>query len=432
MEKIRKSNECHRDKQIAKKANHVSNLQRDEAKSKKEKTIQNNNTGEAEHIRGDGIVTGIEGDPEDDMDLLDYEDDLSIENDNDIAVITDCEESGKGETTDASEGPSTSTGSTHFNQMLANQSDDQLMSNPVLQRMMKQFFEKQLKNLQNDKTGKEHNESENPVKVHSVRSDKNNMGGRVIKSPLESTLYVPAIERKQMNMTAIVGQGPIIQGNHETVSRVPEICNEANLNLIDEFVENVRIQQHPEDVVVTQQERDRNLGGDDVERRKSDVSALGLWEAQEKAERTVLEAEKFHAAVETPPGTVCKLFSDNGNIKNGIVDIGRGVSDDDFFHLTCHIEPSLIHRIEKGEFVELEKLLPKDKFNRTEEGRMEWVHRDGGTFLVPAQRDTKISGFRRWEQAFGAYATIYCWANHHRAKEIWQYITVINTAASSY
>ena len=97
-----------------------------------------------------------------------------------------------------------------------------------------------------------------------------------------------------------------------------------------------------------------------------------------------------------------------------LLDIGSGVSDDDFFHLTCHIEPGLIHKIEKGEFVELEKLLPKDKFAKGDEGRMEWVHRDGGTFLVPAQRDSKINGFRHWEQAFRAYATIYCGANPHR------------------
>ena len=115
-----------------------------------------------------------------------------------------------------------------------------------------------------------------------------------------------------------------------------------------------------------------------------------------------------------------------------MLNIGSGVSDDDFFHLTCHIEPSLIHKIEKGEFVELEKLLPKDKLGGKEESRLEWVQRDGGTFLVPGQWDNKIGSFRKWEQAFRAYATIYCGAHPHRSKEIWQYITVINTAATSY
>ena len=60
------------------------------------------------------------------------------------------------------------------------------------------------------------------------------------------------------------------------------------------------------------------------------------------------------------------------------------------------------------------------------------MHKDGGTFLVPANRDVKIGSFRKWEQAFRAYTTIYCGANPQRSKEIWQYITVINMAASSY
>ena len=84
--------------------------------------------------------------------------------------------------------------------------------------------------------------------------------------------------------------------------------------------------------------------------------------------------------------------------------------------------------------MELEKLVPKDKLsgNKNDENRLEWVQRDGGTYLVPAQKDHKISSFRRWEQAFRVYATIYCGANPQRSREIWQYITVINTAASSY
>ena len=127
------------------------------------------------------------------------------------------------------------------------------------------------------------------------------------------------------------------------------------------------------------------------------------------------------------------LNSTNNNI---LPDIGSGFSDD-FFHLTCHIEPSLIHKIEKGEFVELEKLLPKDCNSFLKgggsENRLEWVQRDENTYLVMAGgRDQKITGIRRWEQAFRAYATIYCVANPGQAKEIWQYISVINTAASAY
>ena len=132
------------------------------------------------------------------------------------------------------------------------------------------------------------------------------------------------------------------------------------------------------------------------------------------------------------------VMGNNHNTFNSqlVPNVGLGVSDDDFFHLTCHIDPNLIAKIEKGEFVELEKLLPKDRAQYSrgggEENRLEWVQRDGNTFLVSAGKDAKITGIRRWEQAFRAYATIYCAANPHRSKEIWQYIAVINTAASAY
>ena len=73
-----------------------------------------------------------------------------------------------------------------------------------------------------------------------------------------------------------------------------------------------------------------------------------------RAEQALLQAEKFWAQVEPPPpGNFDKLAMDvdasieqNRNSLN-ILNIGSGVSDDDFFHLTCHIDPNLIHKIEK-------------------------------------------------------------------------------------
>ena len=114
---------------------------------------------------------------------------------------------------------------------------------------------------------------------------------------------------------------------------------------------------------------------------------------------------------------------------------GKRFFDDDFFHLTCHIDPQLRIKIQKGEFVDLEKLIPKDKVKGrlSEEARLEWVFRDGSTFLVSASdRDHKITSIRRWDQAFRVYATIYCGANPQKSQEIWQYVSVINTAAASY
>ena len=84
--------------------------------------------------------------------------------------------------------------------------------------------------------------------------------------------------------------------------------------------------------------------------------------------------------------------------------------------------------------MDLDKLLPKERSSKeTEDGDLlECVRKDGGTYLAPVNRQSKITGIRKWEQAFRAYATIYCAANPHRSKEIWQYIAVINTAAAAY
>ena len=64
---------------------------------------------------------------------------------------------------------------------------------------------------------------------------------------------------------------------------------------------------------------------------------------------------------------------------------------------------------------------------------MEWIHQDGKTFLAPVvSKVGKITNVNKWDQAFRIYATIYCGANPSRSKEIWQYVSIIHTAANSF
>ena len=63
---------------------------------------------------------------------------------------------------------------------------------------------------------------------------------------------------------------------------------------------------------------------------------------------------------------------------------------------------------------------------------LELVTREGMTYFAPAQdRTTKITGLRKWEQAFRVYAAIYTQKHPEHASEIWQDMYVINLAASS-
>ena len=84
--------------------------------------------------------------------------------------------------------------------------------------------------------------------------------------------------------------------------------------------------------------------------------------------------------------------------------------------------------------MDLERLLPKTHFRNgiINENKMDLVYRDSHSYFVPAVSDNKITGIRKWEQAFRVYATVYSQANPLRAAEIWQYVHTINTAASSY
>ena len=86
--------------------------------------------------------------------------------------------------------------------------------------------------------------------------------------------------------------------------------------------------------------------------------------------------------------------------------------------------------------MDLEKLLIKDRFKGWSDDhhqRLEFINHEGHTFLAPINdKDSRISGVCKWEQAFRIYTAIYSKANPHRATEIWQYVHIINTAAACY
>ena len=273
----------------------------------------------------------------------------------------------------------------------------------------------------------------------------------LVKSPSDMTIYAPGL--RCVNERSYVSNFSL------------NLRKEPNVHQISEFVDQMRI------------EADENKK---VEEQRS------LSQAKDIANKIIINAEKFRANVDNPTG---KDNHDNlnhaeqvlnmnvpGGINPGMKEIIQGgqtmmqrsndmmnkglilpggmagggtlpqnqvgsldtlriSGDENFFHITCHIEPGLKEQIEKGEFVELEKLLPKDLTRRTtrDESRMELVHSNGATYFVPAMdKDRKISNVHRWEQAFWVYATIYTKANPHRAAEIWQYVYVINLAASSF
>ena len=180
-----------------------------------------------------------------------------------------------------------------------------------------------------------------------------------------------------------------------------------------------------------------------------------LTAAKKISDNIVLEAEKFRANITAPQGK--EKFSDyyyeseEDEEHYDFASFGSALklpnelmlrrlfdSDDDFFHVTGHLDPVLKAKIERGEFVELEKLLPKDKYSMhnvsANEPLFQLIRRDGQTYLgnPSMSGEGRINSIRRWEQAFRTYAAVYTTVHPERSGEIWQYVHTINTAAQSY
>ena len=119
-------------------------------------------------------------------------------------------------------------------------------------------------------------------------------------------------------------------------------------------------------------------------------------EAKKNVENLVREAERGRAEVYRPPGEYRSQYE----------------LDDAFFHEVSHLDQALIAKIEKGDYVDLHKLLPKEKILH-DEGKIQLVHHEGNTFFVPVmEKDTPtINSIRKWEQGFEVYAITYVRAN---------------------
>ena len=256
------------------------------------------------------------------------------------------------------------------------------------------------------------------------------------KSPSDSTLYTPALRLEtEQNMA---------------------------LNQISNFVENIRLESQKNSPSTSQQntgtrhhcvrsevvpvdnhERERehqpvemDYRGDtpDICNEQDDKFYRRQQEqnAKEITDKVLLDAEHFKASLVTPKGMLPI------QIDSHIELLRKLDNDDDFFHVSCHIDSNLRGKIERGEFIELEKLLPRPRsagrlaMEDYNTHRVELMMKDGHPYFGTPASENKINGVKKWDQAFRIYATIYTQANPHRSSEIWQYIDIIHTAANTY
>ena len=186
-------------------------------------------------------------------------------------------------------------------------------------------------------------------------------------------------------------------------------------------------------------ERRRNTSTEERKQRNQ------IQDAREAAESAILQAERYKARIQQPnrgkilnssqklhsPQKLHKCEQDELRAMRYL-----DAEDDEFFHTTCHIDETIREKIEKGKFIELEKLIQKKILqysNRDEGNRMQLINKDGISYFVPSvDKETRIDNIKKWEQAFRVYTTIYCNANPSRAGEILQYVDIIHRAAAIF
>ena len=109
--------------------------------------------------------------------------------------------------------------------------------------------------------------------------------------------------------------------------------------------------------------------------------------------------------------------------------------DKDYQVIDAHVEEAIQIKIQSFEYVDLSKLLQKHKiFGRDKEQRMEFVTKNGFTYLSPiSERDmVQINSYHKWEQAFRIYCNILTAKFPGKANELFQYSHTIQTASMAY
>ena len=142
------------------------------------------------------------------------------------------------------------------------------------------------------------------------------------------------------------------------------------------------------------------------------------------ADQLLVQVEKFKARIEAPKGNYnnykelllpydydrlrSKFVKPDGLalLDSEILFLRNFDQDNEFFHITSQIEPGLRSKIERGEFIELERLLPKDKFSGGKNDDLnkqlfQLITQGTNSYMDPPQpRAGKINSIRKWNQAF--------------------------------
>ena len=224
----------------------------------------------------------------------------------------------------------------HDNVGVQNLTEKDLMGNPhiekILNKMMDERFDREFarrmgetsKSTTLTRPPDSDNNPRGKVNISGKESVNNSKNSQIekdkcskIKSPSDTTIYVLALKRN-LNPRVNLEEAFLRQMTMNNVQEKERECNEHELisQNVSDFVDSMR-KRHEESTsqdVANQEEAEEQATQQMQNSRRSEINIPGFEEAQSRAERTILQAEKFKASIEKPPGNfefLNRILSEN-------------------------------------------------------------------------------------------------------------------------
>ena len=156
----------------------------------------------------------------------------------------------------------------------------------------------------------------------------------------------------------------------------------------------------------------------------------------DRSEKVIREAEANKTRLFPTPGNyenMVNIPGQNWNLRS-LEATKASVIDENYLIIGAHVDLGIQQKIVDNEYINFARLLPKGRWTREDDNRLEIVSTGGSTYFVPIsdRKNGSINSFSQWEQAFRVFSNIYTRAHPHRARELIQYNHIIHTAASTY
>ena len=177
------------------------------------------------------------------------------------------------------------------------------------------------------------------------------------------------------------------------------------------------------------------ISGHEVERGKSGVDRTSTGAratGPEVPQRALTPEQIADRKIQMAESAKANMLPITGKLKSGRRSCATAIIDESYLVVGAHVDETTYMKIQKGEYVDFSKLIPRDQVLVEEDQRLEIVIRGGRTYYVPVSEGTNITSFQRWEQAFRVFCNIYTKFHPHRASELIEYNHIIHTVSSCY